>query len=256
MMLNVKKIPWRRRTTQLVFLWILGEYSFYGIFRCPFAVPYVSCGSCPVVQCPGRKIWLFFWIGMGLSALFCGRAFCSWACPAGFISDMFCDISFFKDKITSIADRIMSYGKYITLTACIVIFSFFNNPRWAIPIRTGEFWNSAKLTFEHADALWLVRTCFVLTGLLFLFLVPRFWCRYLCPTGGLLEAVKGLALFSYRQPVKCNKCNSCRTACVMETLPEENNCINCGDCRNACPQEKIILTTKRPGNQQHGAHED
>jgi len=240
-----RKIPWKRRITQLVFLGILGEFSFYGIFRCPFAVPYVSCGSCPVVQCPGRKLWLVFWIGLGLSVLLFGRVFCSWACPAGLVLDLLGGRPFLKGKTRISTDRIMSFGKYLVLAICIAVFYFFHNPRWAIPIRTGEFWNSVKLTFEHADALWLVRTCFVLTGIVLVFFIPRFWCRYLCPTGGLLEAVKCLAIFKYRKPAKCNECNNCQRVCSMETQPEENNCTNCGDCSNVCPVERITFNKNK-----------
>ena len=72
-----KNIP--RRLSQIIFLVILGEFSFYGIFRCPFAVPYTDCGACPVVQCPGKKLWLGFWILLPITLLLFGRGFCSWA---------------------------------------------------------------------------------------------------------------------------------------------------------------------------------
>ncbi|MCK5423045.1 MAG: 4Fe-4S binding protein, partial [Deltaproteobacteria bacterium] len=82
-MFSIRTFQWKRRLTQCAFLVFLGEFSFYGIFRCPFAVPYVSCGNCPVIQCPGRKLWLAFWIILPVSAIIFGRAFCGWACPGG-----------------------------------------------------------------------------------------------------------------------------------------------------------------------------
>ena len=73
-----------RRLTQAVFLGVLGQWSFYGIFRCPFLVPYVSCQNCPVITCHGRIFTMFwgFWLLLPLSVLLVGRAFCGWACPA------------------------------------------------------------------------------------------------------------------------------------------------------------------------------
>ena len=243
-MFNIKSIPWKRRITQLAFLGVLGEFSFYGIFRCPFAVPYVSCGSCPVVQCPGRKLWLFFWVGLGLSALLFGRAFCSWACPAGLITELFGKYSFFRGKAKASANVLISAGKYLVLAAGTVVFLFFHNPRWAIPIRTGEFWNSVKLTFEHADTLWLVRTFFVMAGIFLAFLFPQFWCRYLCPTGGILEALKRFSVFRYFMKDNCNDCDRCRDVCTMKTRPEENNCTGCGDCQDACHAGAIAFSRK------------
>ena len=43
------------------------------------------------------------------------------------------------------------------------------------------------LTFEHADLSWLVRTAFVLSFLVLGMVLTNAWCRYACPTGGLLE---------------------------------------------------------------------
>ena len=39
-MRKLKNIP--RRLSQFFFLVVLGEFAFYGIFRCPFAVPYTD----------------------------------------------------------------------------------------------------------------------------------------------------------------------------------------------------------------------
>ena len=60
---TARTLQWKRRIIQAASLFVIGEFSYFGIFRCPFAVPYVSCPNCPVVQCPGRKLWLTAWIG-------------------------------------------------------------------------------------------------------------------------------------------------------------------------------------------------
>jgi len=235
----LKNIP--RRLSQIVFLVILGEFSFYGIFRCPFAVPYTGCGACPVVQCPGKKLWAGFWVLLPLTVLLFGRAFCSWACPGGLLSDIVSKVSLVKGTISRGFEKIFSLTRYVVLAACIVFVFALNNPRWAIPIRTGDFFNSVKLTFEHADTLWLVRTAFILGGLLLIILIPHFWCRYLCPTGGLLELFKKIALFKYSMTGACNNCNVCRKACPTGTRPNEINCTNCGDCRGDCPVDAIVV---------------
>jgi ferredoxin-type protein NapH len=67
-----------RRTTQGAMLLVLGQWSFYGLFRCPFAVPFVGCQTCPVITCWGRFTGLFwgFWIALPLISTLFGRAFC------------------------------------------------------------------------------------------------------------------------------------------------------------------------------------
>ncbi|MFH0826148.1 MAG: 4Fe-4S binding protein, partial [Pseudomonadota bacterium] len=125
--------------------------------------------------------------------------------------------------------------------ASLVLVFLLNNPRWAIPIRTGDFFNSVSLTFEHADQLWLWRTGFILGGLALALIIPHFWCRYLCPTGGLLELLNRVSFVKYFKTSACNACDSCRSVCPAETRPAEVNCVNCGDCRETCPVDAISL---------------
>ena len=156
------KANWKRRISQLGFLVVLGEFSFYGIFRCPFAVPYVSCDNCPVLQCPGRELWMPVWIGLLVSGLLVGRAFCGWGCPGGLVSEMLGKLALLSRKA---GDLLEGSTKYIVVIAGLLFLFALNNPRWAIPIRTGDFFKSVSLTFEHADQIWLWRTGFILGGL-------------------------------------------------------------------------------------------
>src|SRR5512139_3110429 len=84
------RLTWWRRGAQVVSLAVLGQWSFYGIFRCPFIIPYVSCQNCPVITCHGRLLSMFwgFWIMIPVSALVFGRAFCGWFCPGGLLHQL------------------------------------------------------------------------------------------------------------------------------------------------------------------------
>ncbi len=244
---SIKTFQWKRRMTQIAFLIFLGEFSFYGIFRCPFAVPYVSCGNCPVIQCPGRKLWLGFWIVLPMSAIIFGRAFCGWACPGGLIVELLGKLSLARGKMKGALEKVLSSGKYLVIAGSLVVFLLTNNPRWATPIRIGDFFNSVKLTFEHADNLWVARTLFVLIGLGLVILIPGFWCRYLCPTGGILEVLRRFSLFKYFKTKVCDDCDKCRELCDLETRPSEINCTNCGACSNICPVDAIKVGWKAKG---------
>lgn len=236
-----KKINVKRRISQLVFAAIMGEFAFYGIFRCPFAVPYISCGNCPVVQCPGRWLWIPAWIGILVSAVVMGRAFCGWACPAGLVADLLSKLAVLKAWLKRSTERLVAVSKYPVLIVAVVVFLAWDNPRWAIPIRTGEFFNSVRLTFEHANVLWIVRTAVIVGAIALGALIAHFWCRYLCATGGVLEITSKLAIFRYYRSAQCNDCDECRAVCPMETRPAELHCTNCGDCRTVCPTDAIKL---------------
>ena len=241
----VKRIHGARRTSQLVFTLLLGEFAFYGIFRCPFAVPYVSCGNCPVVQCPGRKWWIPIWVGILVSAVVMGRAFCGWACPAGLVADLLGKAATLKSRLKGSAEKLLAAGKFAVLIAAVVVFIVWDNPRWAIPIRTGDFFNSVKLTFEHANGLWIGRTVFVLAAIALGAVVSHLWCRYLCATGGMLEILNKLTVFRYFRTANCDDCGDCREVCPVDTRPEEMNCNNCGDCGKVCPTDAIKLGRTR-----------
>ena len=240
-----RKVHWARRFSQVVFAVLLGEFAFYGIFRCPFAVPYVSCGNCPVVQCPGRKWWIPVWVAILASAIVFGRAFCGWACPAGLISDLLGKAASLKRSLEGAAEVVLSAGKYVVLIASVVVFIVWDNPRWAIPIRTGDFFNSVKLTFEHADGLWKWRTAFILATIGLGIVVSHLWCRYLCATGGILEILNRITIFRYHRAASCDDCEECRDVCPMQSRPAETNCNNCGDCVKVCPVDAIEFGRRR-----------
>lgn len=235
---------WKRRLVQLISLGVIGEWSFYGIFRCPFAVPYVSCGNCPVVQCPGINLWMWGWILIGLSALVFGRAFCGFACPGYLISEVLSLFSFLKSMIKGLTQKMMGYSRFIVLGVSLYYAFVFSNPRWAIPIRTGELFKSVGLTFEHAQPLWIYKTAFVLTAFALSIVIPMFWCRFFCPTGGLLELIARFSLFKYTINSSCTNCDKCKNRCAMVTRPAEINCTNCGDCVTSCEPEAIELKGK------------
>jgi ferredoxin-type protein NapH len=245
---NKSHVPWLRRATQAGMLVVLGQWAFYGIFRCPFPVPFVNCQVCPVITCWGRLTGLFwgFWIILPLSVLFFGRAYCGWLCPGGFINQLMGKVSFKKLRTRNGFMRIAPWAAVLGLLAALFLWLGLHNPRWMVPIRIGEFWPSLKLSFTHASGYWLARS-FVVLGLVAAGLViSNLWCRFACPTGGLLELVKGVALFRVFKTKKCNDCNQCMKVCEMGSRPDESNCTNCGDCLGSCPVDAIKIGRRRP----------
>lgn len=240
-------LTWWRRSVQIAALAVMGQWSFYGIFRCPFIVPYVSCQNCPVLTCHGRLFTLFngVWLLIPASAIFFGRAFCGWACPGGLVNQLLGKIAPVKLKVRNRLTLFMPWFKYLAAALTLWIWLVWGQPREAVPIRIGDFFDSVALTFEHANLLWLVRTFFVLGMVAAGLLVAGAWCRFACPTGGILEALKPLSLFKVYKSDRCNDCEKCLMVCEMGTRPGEPNCTNCCDCLSVCPRDAIGVG--RPG---------
>jgi polyferredoxin len=89
-------------------------------------------------------------------------------------------------------------------------------------------------------------------GIIMLNLVaPRFWCRYLCPLGGLLGLFSKIALFRRQVGDKCKGCQLCTQSCPTGTINPEKNyasdtaeCTMCLECMEACPRSSIAFTPR------------
>lgn len=213
------------------------EWAIYGIFRCPFIVPFVSCQNCPVITCPGRAasmFWGFWGAALALLILF-GRAFCGWFCPGCFVNRIFGSNPFkFKLKLKQI--RWLSIGKYAGLAVALWAYFIMGQPRDNLPIRAGEFWQAIPLTFDFASNIWLFRSWLVITLFVCGLVIAETWCRFGCPHGAILEFFKRFSFFKVYRTDKCTNCGKCRQVCYMQTMPSEINCTNCGDCIQVCPE--------------------
>jgi ferredoxin-type protein NapH len=182
-----------------------------------------------------------FWLLLPLSVLVFGRAFCGWACPGGFVNQLLGTLAPLKLRIRNAFTRAVPYFKYLGLALALYVWWIWGQPRENVPIRIGEFFSSIALTFEHAHLVWLVRTFFVLGFLALGLLLANAWCRFACPTGGILELLKRVSWFKVYKNEKCNDCNECMRICEMGTRPAEAECTNCCDCLHICPQDAIKI---------------
>lgn len=240
-------LPKIRHLVQLAALGILGKWAFYGIFRCPFLVPFVNCRNCPIVTCWGRLTAYFFgaWLLIPLLTIIAGRAFCSWLCPVGSVNQLLGKLAILKLRIYDKRLRFAQAGMLLLFFIAMYIVIDLGNPRMMVPIRVGEFILAVKQSFALAPWVWLVRSCFIIILILASLLIANLWCRFFCPAGGIMEVVKRISLFGIRKTNACNGCNACTKICSMGTRPEEMNCTNCGDCLHTCPQHAIYWGRKK-----------
>jgi MauM/NapG family ferredoxin protein len=77
-------------------------------------------------------------------------------------------------------------------------------------------------------------------------LADRFWCRNLCPLGGLLGLISKMALLRPVIQPACNRCGHCVRDCRLGAIDTSagyeivsSECIVCLDCLAACPEDGI-----------------
>jgi MauM/NapG family ferredoxin protein len=96
---------------------------------------------------------------------------------------------------------------------------------------------------------------FFLPALIFMmaFLGKRFWCRNLCPLGGLLALISRGSFFKRIPGKACRNCGLCERHCRMDAfdkthhfLPEE--CSLCMDCLAFCPENITTFRFSLPNN--------
>ncbi|MCK6531454.1 MAG: 4Fe-4S binding protein [Polyangiaceae bacterium] len=103
-------------------------------------------------------------------------------------------------------------------------------------------WTANQAYFHQT---WFI--VFLLVAVLFMNrIIPRFWCRALCPLGAFLGMLSRFAIFGMEKDhAKCTDCNLCLVNCQGADSPQggvkhrQDECFVCFNCEAACPEDVI-----------------
>lgn len=229
-------------------------------YSCPGAV-----GSCPIgalqallnqhdFTIPFSVLGFFFLFGSLL-----GRFVCGWLCPFGLVQDLLHKIPIFRKRKRIPFHVVLKYGKYVMLTALVVVGSaflfdgFVKVPafcKYLCP--SGTLFGAVPLLIGNASlrsqigALFFWKLFVLVFLLIFSIKVYRPFCQYLCPLGAVYGWFNRFCLVQVCwEKEKCSGCAACENACPVGLSVQEISCspecIRCGKCVEACPSKCLHL---------------
>jgi polyferredoxin len=208
----------------------------------------VATGEVHTVH-PAGLVILLLVMGLGLLAK---KAFCSWICPIGTLSEMLAGLS------RGLFGRTLALPRFLDLplrSLKYLLLAFFAYAVFVqmAPEAVADFLDSPYNRVADVKMLYFFARLSplgakVLAGLVvFAVLLPYSWCRYLCPYGALLGALSLLSpLKVTRHALSCIDCDLCTKACPAR-LPvarlsrvRSDECSACLSCVAACPVPRAL----------------
>ena len=216
-----------------------GWLPIAGLMNLKFAV---LTRTLPDVHPAGLALFMAF---LGISWVF-RKAFCSWLCPVGTISE------WLWQGGHEIFGRNLALPRWMDIPLRGLKYLLLGFFAWAVAGMSAEdiagFMRSPYGLMADVKMLDFFRTidttaALVITTLVVAsMLVKNAWCRYLCPYGALLGLVSlASPLRIRRDPDSCIDCAKCARACPshlpVDTLlsVKSPECTGCLECVAACP---------------------
>ncbi len=186
------------------------------------------------------------------------RGFCGYLCPLGTTIDLFDWALAGRTKRFQVpADGWWVHIKYyllaaILLSACggILISGFFS----AIPVVTRGYLFLLDPLQSGVARGWHLVPGFNIGHLLSLglffgvlglgFLRPRFWCKYVCPSGAVFSIGNLFRATERKVESSCIHCNKCVEICPFDAIKPDfttrtTDCTLCQSCAGVCPTHAI-----------------
>jgi len=199
-----------------------------------------------------------------------GRFFCSWVCPFGSLHHF---VGFLANRKKTAARKVelnkyrKAQGiKYFILVLFLAMAAFPSISATLqtglldpIPLVTRSFnlvllpivdrsVNIASVTVRFYEGAWPILAIFS-AGVLLNLVIPRFYCRFVCPLGALFGLISRFAIWRIgKNQSECINCRLCEKSCEGGCEPAGNirisECVLCFNCRQDCKDELVRYQTK------------
>ncbi|MCL4206912.1 MAG: 4Fe-4S binding protein [Pirellulaceae bacterium] len=191
------------------------------------------------------------------------RGFCGYLCPLGTLIDLFDWLVGRRFTRFRVADNgWWVHLKYFVLAAVLVAAAFgvlLAGFVSAIPVVTRFF--AFAVTTSQTGLLrgwhqvpslesghWLSLALFVLV-LALGFLRPRFWCKYVCPTGAVFSLGNLFRMTGRKVHESCIHCDKCIKVCPFDAIKPDfttrtTDCTFCQTCGGVCPTQAITFVDR------------
>jgi len=195
-----------------------------------------------------------------------GRAFCGWVCPLGTINQA---VGYMGKRGKALPAKLRANEyrkaqslKYVILAVLIGLTAVTLQTGLLDPISLVH--RSVQLVVlpavdEMGHWIWPAtryNTASLVVGSVFggavlaNLIVPRFFCRFLCPLGALLGVLGRFAIWRVgRSGAECTNCGLCRANCEGACDPPGQirtaECVLCMNCVDKCPRGVMTYQTRR-----------
>jgi polyferredoxin len=189
---------------------------------------------------------LFIFVAILAIGLLLKKAFCSWLCPIGTLSE---SLWRFGQKLFKRNFAAPTWLDYPLRSLKYILLAFFVYSIWQMDVDSLKAFIDSPynkvadvkmfLFFANISSftLWTILSLAVLSVF-----VKHFWCRYLCPYGAFLGFVSFFSpLKITRQRSTCIDCELCTKACPAginvhkATRVWSDECMSCLECVAVCP---------------------
>lgn len=230
--------------------------------------PLVTLGT---ILSTGKFYWpLHCGLGIIFITIIFGRFFCGWVCPFGAIHQFVGYLGNLK-KTTSQKIQLNKYRKAQGIKYLVLVFflSAAAFPSLAASLQTGlldpiplvtrsfqlvllpifdRTVNFVSASGRFYTGSWLIFAIFV-TAVLLNLVIPRFYCRFICPLGAFLGIINRFSIWRIgKNKSECINCKLCERACEGGCEPAGNirtsECVLCFNCRDDCEHEIISYQTR------------
>jgi polyferredoxin len=174
------------------------------------------------------------------------KSFCGWACPIGFLGELFGKAGKAawkkRPKVPRRANAWIKIMRYVVLVAAL----YFTYRTGELILRGYDPFFLIFSGFGHGSIGMISVIVLSLTAIGAL-LIPMFFCRYLCPLGAVFDPFSKLGLIKViRNEESCTACGTCGDSCPHD-IPVQTyqkvrhrDCTNCLECIDACPDKGTL----------------